>query len=81
LSAYDVFALALSIEIYIGGVFSFVDSQFTAVFALAIDILLLITLRYMIRRERQLGRQMARAETPPVPTAGKALTEPQVLTP
>jgi hypothetical protein len=61
------------VEIYLGQVFSFVDSQFTAVFALGVDVLLLITLRYMIRRERQLARREI-TRKPPQPRPSTAST-------
>jgi hypothetical protein len=69
LDAYRMFALALLVEIYVGEVFAFVDSQFTAVFALVVDILLLVTIRYMIRRERHLERRRLRSEQPVVVAA------------
>lgn len=62
LEAYRMFERALLVQIFVGQVFSFVESQFSAVFGLAVDILLLITVRYMIKAERQIQRDA------PIPT-------------
>ena len=53
LDAYRMFERALLVQIFIGQFFSFAESQFAAVFGLAIDILLLVTVRYLIRFEQQ----------------------------
>jgi hypothetical protein len=54
LRAYRQFERAVLVQIFIGQFFAFVDSEFSAVFGFIVDILLLITLRYMIRREQHL---------------------------
>jgi hypothetical protein len=59
LDAYRWFDRALLVQIFISQVFAFVVSQFQAVFGLGLAILLLITIRYMIRGERQLQRGVA----------------------
>lgn len=51
LAAYHLFERALLISIFITQVFAFVESQFTAVFGLLFNILILIALRYMIKQE------------------------------
>jgi hypothetical protein len=53
LEAYAWFARALLVSILITRVFSFVESQFGAVFGLAVDVLLLISVQLMARQERQ----------------------------
>jgi hypothetical protein len=53
LEAYAWFSRALLVSILITRVFSFVESQFGAVFGLALDILLLITVQLMARQERR----------------------------
>ena len=53
LDAYRLFERALLVQILIGHFFSFVESEFVAVFGLAVDILLLVTVRYSIRAEQQ----------------------------
>ncbi len=57
LAAYRMFERAILVQIFIGQVFSFVESQFSAIFNLGVDILLLITIRFMIRKERELERK------------------------
>jgi hypothetical protein len=49
--AYVWFTRALLVSIFVTRVFSFVESQFGAVFGLAIDILLLISVQAMARQE------------------------------
>jgi hypothetical protein len=56
LGAYRMFDRALLVQIFVTDVFSFIESQFSAVFGVSVNILLLLTLRYMISRERQLQR-------------------------
>jgi hypothetical protein len=62
------FERALLVQILITQVFEFVESQFTAVFGLGFNLLLLITLRYMMRRERQL--EVGAVRGPDVPQTG-----------
>lgn len=69
LEAYRMFERALLVQIFVGQVFSFVESQFSAVFGLAVDVLLLVTVRYMIKAERQIERD---APTPPRSPAAAA---------
>jgi hypothetical protein len=54
IGAYRMFERAMLVQIFVADFFSFVESQFSAVFGVAIDILLLITVRYMLRREEEL---------------------------
>lgn len=53
LDAYVWLSRALLISIFITRVFAFVESQFGALFGLAIDVLLLISIRLMARQERR----------------------------
>lgn len=69
LDAYRWFERALLVQIFITQVFAFVASQFSAVFGLGIDLLLLVTIRYMIRGERHLVRAATLAEPPREPVA------------
>jgi hypothetical protein len=55
-AAYRRFERALLVSIFITQVFAFVESSFSAVFGLGLDITLLVTLRAMMRGERQLER-------------------------
>ncbi|HEY1277204.1 MAG TPA: hypothetical protein VGF25_20020 [Thermoleophilaceae bacterium] len=70
LDAYRIFELALLVAIFLTRVFAFVESQFGAVFGLAIDLALLVTLRYMIQQEE--GAEPNEAVSPPA--ARTALT-------
>jgi hypothetical protein len=53
LDAYAWFTRALLVSIFVTRVFTFVESQFGAVFGLAIDVLLLITVQLMAQQERR----------------------------
>jgi hypothetical protein len=53
-AAYRRFDRALLVSIFVTQVFAFVESEFSAVFGLGLDLLLLVTLRAMMRGERQL---------------------------
>jgi hypothetical protein len=53
LGAYSWLARGLLVSIFITRVFSFVESQFGAVFGLAVDVLLLISVQLMARQERR----------------------------
>jgi hypothetical protein len=55
-AAYRRFDRALLVSIFVTQIFAFVESQFAAAFGLGIDILLLVTLRAMMRGERHLKR-------------------------
>jgi hypothetical protein len=52
-AAYRMFTYALLVAIFVTRVFAFVESQFGAVFGLAVDLLLLVTVRYMTEQERR----------------------------
>jgi hypothetical protein len=54
--AYDRYHDALLVSIFVTQTFSFVESQFGAVFGLAIDLLLLVTVRYLMTLERRRKR-------------------------
>jgi hypothetical protein len=56
LDAYRMLTHALLVAIFVTRVFVFVESQFGAVFGLAVDLLLLLTIRYMTEQERSLRR-------------------------
>lgn len=53
LDAYAWFTRALLVSIFVTRVFTFVESQFGAVFGVAVDILLLVTVQLMARQERR----------------------------
>jgi hypothetical protein len=61
--AYRMFSYALLVAIFVTRVFAFVESQFGAVFGLAVDLLLLVTVRYMAEQEQREKRvhELARA--------------------
>lgn len=52
LDAYVWFIRALLVSIFVTRVFTFVESQFGAVFGLAVDVLLLISVQLMAKQER-----------------------------
>lgn len=54
LAAYRMFDRGLLVEIFVTQVFTFIESQFSAVFGLLINLALLATLRYMMREETDL---------------------------
>jgi hypothetical protein len=58
LDAYRMFERALLVSIFGTRVFAFVESQFGAVFGLAIDLILLVTVRYVAEQERRLEAPM-----------------------
>ena len=66
LEAYQMFIYALLVAIFVTRVFAFVESQFGAVFGLAIDVLLLMTVRYMAEQERRTERRARAVATAPV---------------
>ena len=61
LDAYVWFTRALLVSIFVTRVFTFVESQFGAVFGLAVDVLLLISIQLMATQERR------RRPAPPPP--------------
>ena len=71
LDAYRWLTWALLVSIFITRVFVFVESQFGAVFGVAVDVLLLISVRLMARQERRRSPRPA-AAPPPRPRAGAA---------
>jgi hypothetical protein len=67
LGAYRLFDRALLVSIFLTRVFSFVESQFGAVFGVALDVLLLTTIRYAAQQERR----MERGAAAPAPAAAE----------
>jgi hypothetical protein len=55
LDAYAWFTRALLVSIFVTRVFTFVESQFGAVFGLAVDVLLLVSVQLMAQQERRDG--------------------------
>ena len=74
LDAYRMFERALLVSIFVTRVFAFVESQFGAVFGLSIDLLLLVTLRYMTRQERRRIRALRHERTAEAPVPEPAIT-------
>ena len=70
LDAYLWLTRALLVSIFVTRVFTFVESQFGAVFGLAVDVLLLVSIQLMTTQERR--RQPAVAPSPPRPPAGES---------
>jgi hypothetical protein len=69
LAGYRWFERSLLVSICLTQVFVFVQSQFAAVFGLAVEVILLITVKAMIRAELKLAEQRRRQELPPSPEA------------
>jgi hypothetical protein len=69
LTAYRLFERAMLVQIFVADFFSFVESEFSAVFGLAVDVLLLITVRFLIRRERELPERGVDTAQPSRPRA------------
>ncbi len=59
LAAYEMFERALLVSLFITQVFVFIESQFGAVFGFLVDLVLFVTVRYMLARERELERRPA----------------------
>jgi hypothetical protein len=74
LDAYRWLTWALLVSIFITRVFVFVESQFGAVFGVAIDILLLVSVQLMAKQERRRQPRPVPAlvARPPRPPAGEA---------
>lgn len=74
LDAYRWLTWALLVSIFVTRVFVFVESQFGAVFGVAVDILLLISVQLMAKQERrrQPRPAPAPAPSPPRPLAGES---------
>jgi hypothetical protein len=72
LDAYREFQRALLVSIFVTRVFSFVESQFAAVFGLGVDLLMLVTVSAMANQERRLP------DTSPVvePTGARGAAAP-----
>jgi hypothetical protein len=70
LDAYLWLTRALLVSIFVTRVFTFVESQFGAVFGLAVDVLLLISIQLMAAQERR--RQLAPARPPRRPAGESA---------
>jgi hypothetical protein len=70
-AAYRWLTWALLVSIFVTRVFVFVESQFGAVFGVAIDLLLLVSVRLMARQEAR-RRPRPAAAPPPSPPAGEA---------
>jgi hypothetical protein len=54
LAAYIAFEHALLVQIFVGEVFAFLESEFSAALGLLVNLVLILTVRYMIRLERHL---------------------------
>ncbi len=76
LEAYRWLSRALLVSIFVTRVFVFVESQFGAVFGLAIDVLLLISVRLMTRQETRRGPAPAAAPPRPRPAGESAAPAP-----
>jgi hypothetical protein len=74
LDAYLWFSRALLVSIFVTRVFTFVESQFGAVFGLAVDVLLLVSIQLMATQERR--RQPAPAPPPRRPAGESAAPVP-----
>jgi pimeloyl-ACP methyl ester carboxylesterase len=70
LAAYEMFERALLISLFLCQVFAFIQTQFGAVFGFLVDLLLFITVRYMIDRERELEHRHTQAPQPEPALAG-----------
>jgi hypothetical protein len=75
LDAYRAFDRALLVSIFLTRVVAFVESQFGAVFGLALDVLLLVTVRYMTAQERR-GTGAGVRERPSAATPEAATSAP-----
>jgi hypothetical protein len=76
LSGYVWIERALLVSICFTQVFVFVQSQFSAVFGLVVDVILLITVRAMIRAEHKLEAHQREQALPP-PTREPAVPTPR----
>jgi hypothetical protein len=74
LEAYRMFTYALLVAIFVTRVFAFVESQFGAVFGLAVDLLLLVTVRYMTDQERRSARVRELDSAPTVAAGVRSTT-------
>jgi hypothetical protein len=76
LEAYTWISRALLVSIFITRVFSFVESQFGAVFGLAVDVLLLISIQLMAREERRGHPIAARGPAARPPGPARSIASP-----
>jgi hypothetical protein len=76
LDGYIWIERSLLVSICLTQVFVFVQSQFSAVFILAIEIVLLVTVRAMIRAERKLEAQQRVGRAPPPAPRSEPAAEP-----
>jgi hypothetical protein len=67
LAGYIWIERSLLVAVCVTQVFVFVQSQFTAVFGLAVDVTLLVTVRAMIRAEHKLAAHKEAEALPPAP--------------
>ncbi|MET0557339.1 MAG: hypothetical protein ABW065_01530 [Solirubrobacterales bacterium] len=74
LDAYTWLTRALLVSIFVTRVFTFVESQFGAVFGLAVDVLLLVSIQLMATQERRRG--LAPPPLPRRPAAESAAPAP-----
>jgi len=72
LDAYLWLTRALLVSIFVTRVFVFVESQFGAVFGLAVDVLLLISVQLMARQERRRPERQPAAAAPLRPVGATA---------
>ena len=70
LAAYEMFERALLIALFFSQVFAFIQSQFGAVFGFLVDLLLFVTVRYMLDREREVEHRHAESPRPAAALAG-----------
>jgi hypothetical protein len=69
LAAYRMFERALLVDIFFTQVFVFIQSEFGACIGFLIDLLLLVTVRFMIERERELEGVVPTADDGEAPLA------------
>jgi HAMP domain-containing protein len=76
-AAYTSFDRALLVAIFVTQVFAFFESQFGAVFGLAIDLLLLVALRSLRAAEQHDDAEALPAQPPPAPPLTTPLLDAQ----
>jgi hypothetical protein len=57
LDAYQMFYNAQLVHIFVGQVFAFIDDSFVAIWGFLFDVLLLVSLRFMMRQERRMAHE------------------------
>jgi hypothetical protein len=75
-AAFEWFERALLVSIFLTRSFAFVESQFGAVFGLAVDLLLLVSVELMQRSERVRDAAPAPGLEDPAPAAATAAATP-----